>query len=104
RFPWGNQFDATFCKMRSSRPETPPQPEPVGAFEDDISPYGVRDLAGGTQEWCRPTDDHGNYCPAKGGGWGQDERLCHLASNVDMLAAARSARIGFRLVYEPDFD
>jgi len=102
RFPWGNQFDATFCKMRDSRPEKPPQPEPVGTFDNDISPYGVRDLAGSIQEWCQPTDDHGSYCPAKGGGWDQDERLCHLASNFDMLAAGRSARIGFRLAYEPD--
>ncbi len=99
RFPWGNYFDATFCKMRFSRPETPPQPEPVGRFDDDVSPYGVRDLAGGVQEWCRGDDDRSDYCPTKGGGWGQDERLCHLASTVGMFADARSARVGFRLVY-----
>ncbi|RME55622.1 MAG: PEGA domain-containing protein, partial [Deltaproteobacteria bacterium] len=49
-YPWGNHFDPTFCKMLASRPE-PPQPEPVGVFEKDTSPYGVRDLAGGVREW-----------------------------------------------------
>ncbi|MFB6263069.1 MAG: protein kinase, partial [Bradymonadaceae bacterium] len=48
-FPWGNDFVETYCKMRDSRPENPPQPEPVGAFEEDVSPYGVRDLAGGVK-------------------------------------------------------
>jgi serine/threonine-protein kinase len=90
--------------MRFSRPEKPPQPEPVGAFDDDISPYGVRDLAGGVQEWCQGLERHDGHRPTKGGGWGQDERLCRLASTIDVLAAARTARIGFRLVYEPDFD
>ena len=104
RFPWGNHFDATFCKMRFSRPESPPQPEPVGQFDDDRSPYGVRDLAGCVQEWCRRPDDDGNYQPTKGGGWGQDERLCHLASTVDLFRDSRSARVGFRLVYEPDLE
>lgn len=104
RFPWGNQFDATYCKMRFSRPEKPPQPEPVCTFEPDRSPYGIRDLAGGAQEWCQSEESHEGHNPTKGGGWGQDQRLCHLASTVDVLAEARTARISFRLVYTPDFD
>lgn len=49
-FPWGDRFDATFCHMRESRSFTQ-QPEPAGSFEKDISPYGVRDMAGGMREW-----------------------------------------------------
>lgn len=100
RFPWGNSFDATFCKMRFSRPEKPPQPEPVGAFAEDVSPYGVRDLAGGVQEWCKSTDERDQFRQVKGGGWGQDERVSHMASTVEMLAGARNSRIGFRLAYD----
>jgi len=106
RFPWGDKFDATFCKMRFSRPESPAQPEPVGTFEHDISPYGVRDLAGGVQEWCQPIDDRdesGEQRPIKGGGWGEDERVCHLAGTIEILAEARNARTGFRLAYDPEF-
>ncbi|RME49954.1 MAG: protein kinase, partial [Deltaproteobacteria bacterium] len=44
-FPWGNHHEPTYCKMQNSRPE-PTQPEPIGIFEQDCSPYGVRDMAG----------------------------------------------------------
>jgi len=103
-FPWGDEFDATFCKMRFSRPETPPQPEPVGAFSSDESPYGIRDLAGGIREWCRTRSDsvreEDNQRPVKGGGWNQDSRDCRLASNQDVIPEARTTQIGFRLVYD----
>jgi serine/threonine-protein kinase len=49
-FPWGDRFDPTFCKMRLSRAGRN-QPEPVGAFARDESPYGVRDMAGGAKDW-----------------------------------------------------
>jgi serine/threonine-protein kinase len=96
-FPWGDHLDATFCKMRFSRP-WPAQPEPVGAFKHDCSPYGVRDLAGGVQEWC---DGDGEQRPLKGGAWNQDERACRMASRIRVMAQARTASIGFRLAYSP---
>ncbi|MFO0593031.1 MAG: SUMF1/EgtB/PvdO family nonheme iron enzyme, partial [Polyangiaceae bacterium] len=40
----------SFAKIRESRPEAT-QPEPVGVFIHDESPYGVRDLAGGVGDW-----------------------------------------------------
>jgi len=49
-YPWGDRFDPTFCLMRESRPFMI-QPEPVGTFPVDESPYGVRDMAGGMREW-----------------------------------------------------
>ena len=98
-FPWGNRFDPTFCKMRFSRPDLP-QLEPVGVFAADTSPYGVRDLAGGVQEWCKGRDDELIDQPVKGGSWNQDQRAARLASRVQILAAARSAGIGMRLVYD----
>ncbi|MFU8803836.1 MAG: protein kinase domain-containing protein [Bradymonadaceae bacterium] len=97
-YPWGDRFDATFCKMRFSRPDLP-QLEPVGVFVDDTSPYGVRDLAGGIQEWCADTENVIIDRPIKGGAWNQDGRACKLASRVSILAAARTAGIGMRLVY-----
>jgi serine/threonine-protein kinase len=97
-FPWGNRFDATFCKMRFSRSENP-QLEPVGAFVDDVSPYGVRDLGGGVQEWCQPEPGNDVERPCRGGAWNQDMRASRLASRISLLAEARSAGVGFRLVY-----
>ena len=49
-YPWGDRFDPTFCHMRESRPHAP-QPEPIGTFPTDESPYGVRDMAGCMREW-----------------------------------------------------
>jgi formylglycine-generating enzyme required for sulfatase activity len=49
-YPWGDRFDPTFCHMRDSRPYAN-QPEPIGGFPLDESPYGVRDMAGGVREW-----------------------------------------------------
>ena len=45
KYPWGDHFDASFCKMRDSRPGRP-RPEPADVFELDESPHGVRAMAG----------------------------------------------------------
>ncbi|MCA8960373.1 MAG: SUMF1/EgtB/PvdO family nonheme iron enzyme, partial [Planctomycetes bacterium] len=97
-FPWGDRFDPALAKsVRSVRGR--PQPEAVGAFRSDVSPYGVRDLAGGIKEWCRSwfaRDQRKRLI--KGGSWNHDE--------VDARAATRSGAdeslvapfLGFRLV------
>ncbi|MFP4597517.1 MAG: protein kinase domain-containing protein [Persicimonas sp.] len=98
RFPWGNRFDATFCKMRASRPQMS-QLEPVGAFVDDVSPYGVRDLAGGVRDWCQATAEGQDQRPVFGGAWNLDERGSRMASRITILAAGRATGVGFRLAY-----
>jgi len=49
-FPMALRFDPSLAKLRESRPEAS-QPEIVGAFLRDESPYSVRDLMGGVQDW-----------------------------------------------------
>ncbi|MDB4992758.1 MAG: Protein kinase, partial [Myxococcaceae bacterium] len=49
-YPMGTALDPSFAKLRESRPEAA-QPEPVGTFPLDVSPFGVRDLAGGVGDW-----------------------------------------------------
>ena len=98
-FPWGDEFDATFCKMQQSRPHQS-QLEPVGNFVDDASPYGVRDLSGGVHEWCQGDDDE---MPIRGGAWDQGERACRLASTRRVNAGRCGRNIGMRLVYDVEF-
>ena len=43
-------MDYSFAKLRHSRKDMT-EPEPVGAFVLDESPYGVRDLSGGVSDW-----------------------------------------------------
>jgi serine/threonine-protein kinase len=100
-YPWGDHFDATFCKMRDSR-SGPPLAEPIGAFLWDVSPYGVCDLAGGVADWCIP--DHRRTAVreprevvSRGGAWCDWPIDCRLASRRRYLSTEHSARVGVRL-------
>jgi serine/threonine-protein kinase len=103
RYPWGDRFDASFCKMRQSRPGLA-KPEPSGVFPSDESPYGVRDMAGGIADWVVPSgpeqrDENGvRQVVTRGGAWCDWPADCRLSARRPSLAIERSARIGFRLV------
>jgi eukaryotic-like serine/threonine-protein kinase len=97
-FPWGDHFDATFCKMRDSR-SVPPRPEPAGVFDLDESPYGVRAMAGTIAEWVKDaTLDGGSF--TRGGAWSDSELDCRLSTRRYSAPTARSTRVGMRLVRE----
>jgi serine/threonine-protein kinase len=115
-FPWGDRFDPTFCHMRESRPFAQ-QPEPVGTFTTDESPYGVRDMAGGVREWVG--DIHGertweelssepepaadtarsdsSFRRLRSGCWSAEGRWARSASRgVGLFALQRGTGLGFR--------
>jgi serine/threonine-protein kinase len=100
-YPWGNRFEASFCCMRESMPGVP-QPRPRGLFESDVSPFGVRDLAGGVADWVIPaphTIRKGiREVVSRGGAWCDWRRDCRLTAERPYLLGQRSARVGFRLV------
>ena len=115
-YPWGNRFDATFCKMRDSRPFAQ-QPEPIGTFPSDESPYGARDMAGGMREWVGDVVGQRTFAeldhepePAEGterhespwrairsGSWSQDQMWARCASRGGWYALTRGSGLGFRL-------
>ncbi|MCI0343435.1 MAG: SUMF1/EgtB/PvdO family nonheme iron enzyme [Planctomycetales bacterium] len=69
-FPWGNVFRwERVVGGRSPVHGERPRPRPPGTAADDVSPFGVRDLAGSVYEWC---DDliSGRNRAARGGAWG----------------------------------
>lgn len=99
-YPWGNHFDPTFCCMRFSRKEIA-QLEPIGAFGADVSPYGVRDVAGGVRDWCASELTSPN-AHVFGGSWNQDQVACRLASRMRVIKQVRSVSIGFRLAYDDE--
>jgi formylglycine-generating enzyme required for sulfatase activity len=49
-YPWGNEFNAAKCNMRDTGIGTT---SAVGIFPAGASPYGVEDLSGNVDEWCR---------------------------------------------------
>jgi serine/threonine-protein kinase len=115
-FVWGNRFDATFCKMRDSRPGFS-QPEPVGVFPADKSPYGIRDLGGGARCWVadihervsamdalaqkepppRSLRDAAGMRMARGGAWYVTAQWCRTCSRDLLYALGRYTFVGIRL-------
>ena len=96
-FPWGNAFDPTFCKMWSSRPGKKGI-EPIGTFPTDESVYGVRDLAGGAQEWVDAfTDREANIRVRMGGSWRVSANACRCACRYGWPPDVVYPDIGVRL-------
>lgn len=117
--PWGDRFDPTFCLMRESR-KFFQQPEPIGSFPTDLSPYGVRDMAGGMREWvgdifgdktfaeldAEPEPDFETERNETGlrmvrsGCWMTDKSWARSASRGGLLAFTRGTALSFRVVKE----
>ena len=97
-YPWGDRFDATLCKMRSSRPGSP-MAEPVASYPGDVSVYGVRDTAGSVRDWCLDStfDSDATRRVVRGGMWNSDRGFCRLAFRGGLNAWGVSAYVGFRL-------
>ncbi|HUS69034.1 MAG TPA: bifunctional serine/threonine-protein kinase/formylglycine-generating enzyme family protein [Kofleriaceae bacterium] len=102
-YPWGNQFDATFCKMRFSKAGRS-YPERSGLYDADVSPYGVRDMAGNIADWVLPDGDTVTYQSdqhrvafSRGGAWCDWEEECRLTTRREYLAIEVTSRVGFRL-------
>ena len=74
------------------------QPEPVGAFPYDRSPFDVFDIAGGVREWVDSGGDD-TYAIVRGGYWSGDARSARCASRWRCHRQTRVATIGFRMVY-----
>jgi serine/threonine-protein kinase len=101
-YTWGRQFDATFCKMRSSR-AGPPRPERIASFPSDRSPYGCRDMAGGVHEWCESEfDAERGMFSLRGGSWLSSAGSYRAAARLGDQAYDRHISYGFRLALNID--
>jgi serine/threonine protein kinase/formylglycine-generating enzyme required for sulfatase activity len=98
-FPWGDGWDATLCKNGRSRPGRP-QPEPVGGFPHDCSPYGARDLAGMVRDWCAEDsfDGDAQRRVVRGGSWYSSGRVCRPAHRMGNAPWDVRTNVGFRIV------
>ncbi len=117
--PWGDPFDPTFCLMRASRSYLP-QPEPIGTFPLDASPYGARDMAGGVREWVG--DVHGErtwsetsaepepipgarrdaseWRVIRSGGWSTTPEYTRSSARTRFFALTRATHLGFRVAHD----
>jgi len=100
RYPWGDGFDPSFCRMLDSRAAevSTPASEPFGLFPLDESPYGVRDMAGGMREWTATLlATSPQRAVLKGGAWSTAAIHCRSASRANPDATRLSPTSGFRV-------
>lgn len=105
-YPWGDEFDPSFCKMRESRAGIAALEE-SGAFEVDVSVYGVVDMAGGVADWAQVSAMDRNLgheersarrMVSRGGAYCDPRLDCRASARRHLVADERTARVGFRLV------
>ncbi len=98
-FPWGDSFDAEFCRMQDSRPEMKDlNPERFGLFSLDVGPSGVRDLAGGMREMTsRISGARGEWRISKGGAWSAPSSFCRAAIRTGSGPESVAGLYGFRV-------
>jgi len=98
-YPWGDNFDASFCHSRQSVAGRPTM-MPIGSFAEDISVYGARDMAGLVNEWTDSaffTDDP-SMLVARGGSFEETAQDCRVARRMALGKDEQHPTVGFRLV------
>ena len=103
-FPWGEHPDPTWFCIRASHAG---QAEPVSvqAYPRDVSPYGVRGMAGNVRDWC--LDGGGDKgAPTPGGRVnvavpGPDEPDVRNYRGGDWFGLAHHARLAYRAWNRP---
>ena len=99
-YPWGNQFEPSFCNMRESY-KGRPMPKPVGSHPNDVSPYGVFDVAGNIHNWTSTQATGVDDARVLVGGSYQAQRLA-VPSYVRITSPEgfRYASYGIRLAFD----
>lgn len=101
-YPWGDDFEPSFCLIAEGR-DGHLHPSEVKKHLKDISPYGVRDMAGLLHEYCDSPFIQGqsDLCVLKGGSYLSQGNAISRASH--RLSAAKNRvqiATGFRMVKE----
>jgi formylglycine-generating enzyme required for sulfatase activity len=110
-YPWGNDWlDKKANTMETSARQT----VPAGAFEGDVSEYGVHDLAGNVSEWVDdwfvmyPGNGFTNYDAGekykvlRGGSWDYFKSIATGYHRQYALAHSQMSAIGFRCAKAAD--
>jgi formylglycine-generating enzyme required for sulfatase activity len=110
-YPWGN--DWTNGKANTSESGLK-QTSPVGAFKEDVSGYGVYDLAGNVSEWVEEWfapypgnpmtsyEARNKYRVLRGGSWDYAHSIANGYHRQYALPQSQMTAIGFRCVKAAD--
>lgn len=97
-FPWGARF---VPGIADTRRQAGLGPEPVSAFADDESPFGMRCVAGGVREWtATPAEEAGRYL-LRGGSWRAWPDQCRIGARAAASGDVTHKTTGIRLAVDP---
>lgn len=101
QYPWGNEWDPSKCVNSTEGAQM--GTEPVGSHPENISPYGVMDMAGNVNEWCADWYDRKYYSYAPNvNPKGPAEGVPTVAFNLGYEILFRSMRGGSWHCVYPD--
>lgn len=114
--PWGDQLEPTWACLSGSHPDRK-HAMPIDHYPTDVSPYGVRGMAGNVRDWCiepwrldGPRMENGILqidpaigqadveLPVRGGAWISTGDLARLCVRYAERPSKRHGVLGFRLV------
>ncbi|MEK7468482.1 MAG: SUMF1/EgtB/PvdO family nonheme iron enzyme [Planctomycetota bacterium] len=97
-YPWGHEYDGTFANTNVSHAEGGRLAR-CGAFESDVSPYGVRDLSGNMSAWCwnAPEKPYRHYRCIRGGAWYHSPTWAKCEERQGTVPTTCYRNYGFRL-------
>ena len=97
-WPWGNEWLPGACNCDESSLGLGLEPAPVGSYPEDVSPYGVYDMAGNVTEWT--AERNRAMCGVRGGAYVYAEPYNMLCAKRQVQPAANGtapgAYLGFR--------
>jgi serine/threonine-protein kinase len=113
--PWGDHVEPTWACVAGSHRERK-RIMPVDEYLTDVSPYGVRGMAGNVRDWCverwslegprvsggvvqveAAREDDDSYRPLRGGAWISAGDLSRLSVRYAERPSWRHGVLGFRL-------
>ncbi len=123
-YPWGDDAGAPWACALDTVDWASPMYLTVDTFPTDVSPYGVRGVAGNTRDWCiniwqhdgprvdggrlliepAPLDEHEEYRAIRGGSWAANLHLARAAARFANRPHQRFAVLGVRPVRPFDLD
>jgi len=110
-YPWGDEWaNGKANTSESGRKQT----APVGAFKDDVSEYGVYDLAGNVAEWVEDYfapypgnpltryEERNKYRVLRGGSWDYSHSIANGYHRQYALPHSQMTAFGFRCLKAAD--
>jgi formylglycine-generating enzyme required for sulfatase activity len=110
-YPWGNDW----AKGKANSAESGiKQTAPMGSFKEDVSEYGVHDLAGNVSEWVEEWfapypgnpmtsyEERNKYRVLRGGSWDYAHSIANGYHRQYALPQSQMTAIGFRCVKAAD--